>query len=304
MTCAACGGRVAPGAGFCSSCGRAVAPAPNISFCPGCGSALVAGAAHCGQCGRVVSTAATPLVPPGPDPAERNSNRLAWVLGGTATVLAIAVVVVLVVVLSVGSGESDDGLATSRSSSTTTAAPTTTTAPAPTTTLDPVSQARQDHPKLYEVALRLENIITQSTQGRTGVGEAVGGVRECTMDPYEAERAIDAVIDNRSTVLNQVASVDVTGEPEAAALVDKLQEALQHSIDADFHYNAWISYLYSDYYYTTPIGCPSGQAPRNVDYEEATADSGRATTAKQDFVARYNPIAISFGLRTWEYTDI
>ncbi len=303
MTCRACGTQIPAGAGFCPSCGQAM----SSSFCQGCGSPVLAGAAHCGRCGRVVSTTATPVASTGPGSNDQTSKGLVWVLGGAAGALAIVAVVVLVLVVN-GGGSGDDGreLATAGSSSTvTTAAPTTATTAAPTTTtLDPISQARQQHPKLYEVSLRLENILTQSSDGREGVGEAVGGVRECTMDPYEAERSIDDVIFNRSTVLNQVAAVDVTGDPEAASLVEKLQRAIQHSIDADRHYNNWISYLYTDYYYTRPVGCPSGRAPQNSEYDEGTADSGRATTAKQDFVAMYNPIAESFGMRMWDYTEI
>lgn len=230
---------------------------------------------------------------------------MVWVLGGAA--IALVLMIGLIAFLLGSKGDDDGSELVAAASSSSTSAPSTTTttaAPTTTTTVDPIAKARQDYPKLYEVVLRLDNIITQSSEGREGVGEAVGGVRDCTLDPYDAERAIDDVVFNRSTVLQQVAAVDVTGDAQAAQLVEMLQQAIQHSIDADRHYNNWISYLYTDYYYTSPIGCPSGAAPLNADYDEGTADSGRATTAKQDFVGSYNPIAESFGMRTWEYTEI
>jgi hypothetical protein len=105
-------------------------------------------------------------------------------------------------------------------------------------------------------------------------------------------------------VLNQVNAVSTTTSPQAGQLARQLQTAIEESISADRHYSNWMTFLYRDYYYTDPIGCPDGSAPVDDEFAAGDADSEQATAAKEAFVAAYNPVAESLGLRTWAEEQI
>lgn len=189
--------------------------------------------------------------------------------------------------------------------STSTATSTSTTSTSTTTTIDPAVVAQQKADEdLRAVVLKLDVILTQSSQGRGEVAPLVTGVKACTVSPSEAGTKIDSVVRNRQSVLDQVSALDTFGNPDAVSLVAQLHEAVQASIDADRHYREWMTYLYTDYYYTYPIGCPSGAAPTNAAFDAGQAASGRATAAKAAFVDAYNPIAGRFGVATWAEKDI
>jgi hypothetical protein len=66
-----------------------------------------------------------------------------------------------------------------------------------------------------------------------------------------------------------------------------LQQGLVHSIEADRHYR--------DGFLSTRA-CPAG---KNRDFTLATASDRRATTAKELFVARFDPIATALHRRAW-----
>jgi hypothetical protein len=83
-----------------------------------------------------------------------------------------------------------------------------------------------------------------------------------------------------------------------------LQAAIQASITADRHYRNWMTSLYTDYQYTDPVGCPSGSAPRDAEFNAGDAASAQASDAKATFVDTYNPIATAMGLRTWAEDEI
>lgn len=222
------------------------------------------------------------------------SSSKKWVIigGGVGALVIVAIILFLVL------GGSDDS--TSQASSEKRSSTTVTTIAATTTTLDPISAAKAAKPQLYDLAIRLENILDQSSKGRGQVGKTVGDVRSCSITPNTAAIEIDQVVANRRTVLSSITSLTNNAGPDGSALIGSLQSAIQNSIDADIYYASWMRYLYSRYYYTYPIGCPSGSAPTNSDYDMAVEASGRASASKQQFVDLFNPIAESFGLTTWD----
>jgi len=173
---------------------------------------------------------------------------------------------------------------------------------ATTTTIDPaVIKAEQDYRAFVE---RIENVLTQSAGGRGQVGSLVSGVENgCSIDPYDASQQIRTVIDSRTSLLNQLSGIQAPPNPEAQTFYSLLQQALQSSIDADIQYKGWFDFLYTDYYYTFPVGCPSGTPPKNEAFDAARAADARSTTLKQQFVDAFNPVATRFGLQTWAGGD-
>jgi hypothetical protein len=127
--------------------------------------------------------------------------------------------------------------------------------------------------------------------------------RGCQVSPYDASQQIRTVIDNRTSVLNQLAALSAAPNPEAQNLYSLLQQSLQSSINADTQYKGWMDYLYTDYYYTSPVGCPNGAPPTNQAYYAAQSDDTRSTELKTQFVDAFNPVATRFGLQTWQASD-
>jgi hypothetical protein len=166
-----------------------------------------------------------------------------------------------------------------------------------TTTADPAIKANQDYSAYVQ---SLENIVQQSTQGRGQIGAATSGVEDCTILPNNASEQINSVISNRTSILNQIAGLGPPPNPEAANLASLLQQALQSSIQADIHYKGWMDYLYANYYYEYPVGCPRGNAPTDSEFDLARAADANSTQLKQQFVDAFNPVATRFRLPTWQ----
>ena len=133
---------------------------------------------------------------------------------------------------------------------------------------------------------RIENVLTQSASGRAEISQAINAGLRCKIPNAEASRRIDSVADNRQSILEQLGTL--TGPTrETDRMVTLLQQALQQSIEADRHYR--------DGFLSTAT-CP---LPKNPSFTQAAAFDRRATTAKELFVARFDPLATQLGKRAW-----
>jgi hypothetical protein len=218
---------------------------------------------------------------PGPPAPPRSSSglRISAVVAGVLVVAAAAVLGVLIA----GRGGGSPGQATGTSSSGTSSAGT---------------SGGSGSDRLAFVR-RVDGILSESSTGRQQVSTAITGVQNgCSVSPRSAADTVAQVIVNRQSVLSQASALSA---PDAATRTaqTELVSALNASIDANRAYQRWLQNLTSTYDTAVPAGCPGGQAPTDSDYAAATAASGRATAAKQAFVADYNPLAAEAGLRTW-----
>jgi hypothetical protein len=157
------------------------------------------------------------------------------------------------------------------------------------------------HKARKDAALRIflikvqNDILNQSQYGRSDIVEAVAGVNGMTMNPDDAATMIESVQSNRQSLLDQLSSMTVPDDQRATAAYNLLQQALQHSIEADRYYAAWMHDVF-DYYYQEPQGY-LGNVPHDNNYDQALNQSAMAGTAKSSFCSTYNPIAKRFALK-------
>ena len=145
--------------------------------------------------------------------------------------------------------------------------------------------------ELRTFVVKVENFLGQSREGRRDVAAAVGGAYECTLSPEAAALRLDRVQRNRQSLLQQLAAVSVPDNERALRALDLLQKAGHASIAADWRYRDWLRGR-------TRCGPPD----RGVLRAAAHADA-RATRAKRQFLAAFNPLARRFGERTWTATE-
>jgi DNA-binding winged helix-turn-helix (wHTH) protein len=141
---------------------------------------------------------------------------------------------------------------------------------------------------------RVENVLEQAQAGRREIGAALTSGLNCSISPHEAGQRISSVADNRQSILGQLGIFATPTQPTDDA-VTFLQRALQQSIEADRHYrDAFFEGAQSG------SGCPPRQ---NASFRLAAQSNARATAAKRQFVAVFNPLAARFGRRTWTPAD-
>ena len=156
-----------------------------------------------------------------------------------------------------------------------------------------------------EAAREVEVVLTRSAEGRAEVTAVIDGVLSCRLVLEEAADRLGTVLTNREEVLLQIDALGNTGNANLDDAVDLLGESITASLEANAAYGAWIDWISSTQAGFYNGGClPGGTAPTNADYDDAVAASGRATTAKTEFVSLYNPIATALGLRTWSDSEI
>ncbi len=100
----------------------------------------------------------------------------------------------------------------------------------------------------------------------------------------------------RQEVLNNLGEVQVGSLPNGSTMINDLTTALQNSSQADQDFIAWMNDVEG-------AGCP---VPTTSDsnYQAASNASSTATTAKDAFVAMWNPIAQEFGLTQFAQSDL
>jgi DNA-binding winged helix-turn-helix (wHTH) protein len=141
---------------------------------------------------------------------------------------------------------------------------------------------------------RVENVLQQAQEGRREIAAALAAGFNCSISPHEAGQRIASVADNRQSILGQLGIFATPSQPADNA-VTFLQQALQQSIEADRHYrDAFFEVAQSG------ARCPP---PQNASFKLAASSNARATSAKQRFVAVFNPLASRFGRQTWSPAD-
>jgi hypothetical protein len=143
----------------------------------------------------------------------------------------------------------------------------------------------------------LESLLQQASAGRIVlVGALRGAPGGCAMPPGAAAVLVNTVVQNRTSLLNQLGALPPAPNPEAQRLEQLLAAALHASSQADSEYEAWL--------YATgladPQSCSASSSPTIALYwNSARASDSTATAAKAEFVTAFDPVAALFGLPTW-----
>ncbi len=141
-------------------------------------------------------------------------------------------------------------------------------------------------PQLRSFVYTLENFLQQSHEGRAEVTQVLAGAFDCSLSPQVAAAQLDSVQENRQSLLEQLAALHVPDGERALLVSDRFQKASHASIAADWIYRDWLR---------AKTSCVRGRKPPAA----ARRADARATALKLRFLTAFNPLAASFGRRTW-----
>ena len=140
--------------------------------------------------------------------------------------------------------------------------------------------------------------LAQSATVRRAVQAAIDGVENCTVSPSSGEATLQQAINTRQGILNDLRTLPASGLPHGAQLVSTLTTAMRDSVNQDRYYQNWMADFANA---RSPCGSDPSQDP---DYAAAQNLSAQTTTAKNGFLAIWNPMAPSYGQQTyspWEF---
>ena len=142
----------------------------------------------------------------------------------------------------------------------------------------------------------LGSYLARSASVRSTIQSAINGVRGCSQSPSSGEATLQQAIDTRQDILNALPALSVSGLSRGTQLVSTLITTMQDSIAADKDYQSWMRDFASS-------GSPCGSDPsQNSNYAAAVNVSGAATTAKDAFVAIWDPMAPRYGQPVYSST--
>jgi len=142
----------------------------------------------------------------------------------------------------------------------------------------------------------LGSYLARSASVRSTIQSAIDGVGNCSESPSNGEAVLQQAIDTRQGILNDLPALSVSGLPHGTQLVSTLTTTMQDSVAADKDYQSWMKDFASS-------GSPCGSDPsQDPNYANAVNVSTAATTAKNAFVAIWNPMAPRYGQQVYAST--
>ncbi len=217
---------------------------------------------------------------PGPTPTRPSGSRKPLIYGLVAG-LAAAVVAAAVLVLT----HKPTPTPPASPGHSTTAPPTTT----PPTTQSPTVSAEE------QAADNLSNLLTQSVTDRSSIVAAVADAQSCGPNLNQDPQILENAATSRQNLLNELANLSGASNLPAN-LITNLRGAWQSSMAADKAYAQYAQDQISN-------GCVKNDTS-DPNYQAAIGPDGQATTYKQAFVGIWNPIAMQYGLPTYQWSEL
>ncbi|MDF5754106.1 hypothetical protein [Spongiactinospora sp. TRM90649] len=139
-----------------------------------------------------------------------------------------------------------------------------------------------------EQAQAVDDLLSDSGGARSGLGPALTSLRECS-DTDSAISTVQRVTDARREQVEKIGSLQVDAFTDGEGIKERLTSALQASLDADESFLTWGRRRAGD--------CDSDWTG-DPDYQSGLSSSTKATSAKEEFLALWNPVAEEHGLPT------
>jgi hypothetical protein len=135
------------------------------------------------------------------------------------------------------------------------------------------------------VATHVDELIQGSGAARTLLAKGVSDAAGCSAGGVSE---ISGALQQRQSLLNQLQALDLIVLPQGLQVKATLTQSMQLSIAADQFFLAWAKE-------PAVTGC-TGTAVRDSVFLNADAASRQATSAKQQFIALWKPVARQLGL--------
>jgi eukaryotic-like serine/threonine-protein kinase len=217
------------------------------------------------------------VLPGRPDPPPNRPRRLRGLLVGLATFLAaggIAAAVMLIAnPLQRGAAPPPGGAAAA-----------------------PVEVTPAGQPAQEAAAQRLAGLLARIVTYRSSIVAAVNDVSRCGPNLRQDPQTFRAAATSRQALLTRLARLP--GRPALPGpMLAALTSAWQNSIKADRDFAQWARDEISG-------GCTSGNQSADPHARAAAGPDALATTGKQAFVGRWNPVATRYGLPTYRWNQL
>jgi eukaryotic-like serine/threonine-protein kinase len=142
----------------------------------------------------------------------------------------------------------------------------------------------------------LAGLLAQTVTDRRSIVAAVSDVSQCGPNLRQDPQTFQSAVTSRQALLTRLA-----GLPGRSALPAPMLAALagawQNSIKADQDFAQWAQDEISD-------GCTPNNQSADPHAQAAAGPDAEATTGKQAFVGRWNPIATRYGLPTYRWNQL
>ena len=158
----------------------------------------------------------------------------------------------------------------------------------------PASPAAQ--PQQETAAQGLAGLLAQSVMDRSSIVAAVNDVSQCGPNLRQDPQTLDSAVTSRQALLTRLARLPGRSALPAPMLA-ALTSAWQNSIKADQDFAQWAQDQISN-------GCTAGNQSSDPHAQAAAGPDAQATTAKQSFVAQWNPIATRYGLPGYQWNQL
>jgi hypothetical protein len=138
----------------------------------------------------------------------------------------------------------------------------------------------------------MNRLLLTSEQSRRQLNPIISNVDQCVDINYDVSQ-FQAIANQRSSELASASALQANLISNGALLKADLIRALRISLRIDNKYLAWARQQNS--------GCTG---TNSIYYNQALTLDGRATTDKQNFVDRWDPVASQYGLHQFQASDI
>lgn len=124
----------------------------------------------------------------------------------------------------------------------------------------------------------------------------------CSVSLDDAVTRLDAIIAERTSLVDEVAAVD--GTAAVGVAVSLLTATVEFQLAADQAQRRWVDWLTTNAATTYATTCwPAGEGPSTPERTAAEVAEANATAEATSFVTVYNPLATSIGLRAWDVSE-